>query len=72
MSVEKSSYFLLDTLDINIGARGAGVGLLVQQSYHSRHHSKSAPGCHSLHNPPLTIATRTEVAFQVHAYLAVQ
>lgn len=33
---------------------------------------KSAPGRRSLHHPLLASAARTEVAFQVHAHLAVQ
>lgn len=76
--------FLLNTLNIDIGAEDAGVSLRVktglhmsgtdevQQLYHSRRGWKSAPGRGSFHHRPLAIATRTKVAFQVHAHLAVQ
>lgn len=68
MDAEQLSYFLSYTSDINIGALGAGFSLWTGLCMSGR--LESAPGCCSLHHPPLAIVT--DVAFQVNAHLAVQ
>ena len=78
MDVKQLPYFLLDTSDINTGVqvlacgKGNMSGAASYSSYHSGLSLKSAPARRSRHHPPLTTATRAEVAFQVHAHLAVQ
>lgn len=72
-----SSCLIFSWTPQTLGVRGAGISLWVRKhvrssysSYHCGPGLRSAPG--PRHHPPLTVATGTEVAFQVHAHLAVQ
>lgn len=59
--IDVEQFFLLDTSDINSGARDAGFNLSARTEFCMSGRLKSAPGCCSLYHPPLAIAA--DVAF---------